>query len=93
MSTPEERTVPPEAGNKSVAVPPSEHGVRPAAVVPARDRGGRRGRDGADRRAVEPASPVAEPKRSWGEKHGGTIVICLTFGILVLVVVAKNACG
>jgi hypothetical protein len=79
-------------GRSTVTTPPARDG-RPGPGASARDRRARQGGSKAEERAADPSPQSAEPQRSWKEKHGGTVVICLTFGVLVLTVVAKNACG
>ncbi|MBI5489895.1 MAG: hypothetical protein HY905_21345 [Deltaproteobacteria bacterium] len=93
MSTNREGTTPSVPEPRPGITPPPERdgGLRPDPS--ARDRRGRQGRGKIEQRAAEPAAQTAERQRSWIEKHGGTVVICLTFGVLVLTVVAKNACG
>jgi predicted negative regulator of RcsB-dependent stress response len=34
-----------------------------------------------------------EKPRTWFERNGGTVIMLGVFGLLVLVVVVKNACG
>jgi hypothetical protein len=93
MSVNREETTPSVPEGKSTVPPSQQHDERPGPVFSARERRVRQGRGKPEERVAVPSPQSDEPQRSWKEKHGGTVVICLTFGVLVLLVVAKNACG
>jgi hypothetical protein len=93
MSVNREETTPSVPEGKSTVPPSQERDERPGPGASARDRRARQGRGKPEERVAVPSPPSNEPQRSWKEKHGGTVVIFLTFGVLVLTVVAKNACG
>jgi len=38
------------------------------------------------------ATRAGERERTWFEKHAGTFAIALTFGVVILMVIAKNSC-